>query len=45
MLRILIDSILKGNPAPISFEDLYTVSLAVFRIEESLRTENIIEIK
>lgn len=44
MLNLFIDAIKTGNPSPISFEEIYTVTLTTFKIIESLRSKRAIAI-
>jgi predicted dehydrogenase/threonine dehydrogenase-like Zn-dependent dehydrogenase len=40
MIGAFVDSIKQGNPSPIRFEEIYAVTLAAFKIVESLRTNS-----
>jgi len=44
MIRTFLDSIKSGKPSPISFEELYTVTLTTFKIIESIRKNSPIAI-
>jgi predicted dehydrogenase len=44
MLKAFIDAIKNGKPSPISFEEIYSASLATFKIIEALRTKSVIKI-
>ena len=36
MIRAFLDTIRKGGPSPITFEDIYAASLTSFKVLESL---------
>ena len=44
MLNLFLDAIKNGNPSPISFEEIYTVTLTTFKIIESIRSRRNIRI-
>jgi predicted dehydrogenase/threonine dehydrogenase-like Zn-dependent dehydrogenase len=45
MVRAFLDAIKNGIPLPISFEEIYTVTLATFKIMESLRLKQAVLVK
>jgi predicted dehydrogenase/threonine dehydrogenase-like Zn-dependent dehydrogenase len=44
MVKTFIESVKNGKPAPISFEEIYAVTLTTFRIVESIRRRKAIDI-
>jgi len=44
MIDAFIDAIKEGKPSPISFDDIYSVTLATFKIIESLRKNSVINL-
>ena len=43
-IRAVCEVVLKGGPAPIALDDLARTTLATFRIRESLRTGQVVEV-
>jgi len=44
MVRAFIAAVRDGGAAPITFEDIYTVTLTTFKILESLRMSSVIPV-
>jgi polar amino acid transport system substrate-binding protein len=44
MVRSFVDALVQGKEVPIAFDDIYTVTLATFKIMESLRTGKSVKI-
>lgn len=44
MLSLFLDAIKRGNPSPISFEEIYTATLTTFKIIESIKARRSITI-
>lgn len=44
MIKTFLDTIKQGKPSPISFEEIYYVTLTTFKIIESIRTKKILTI-
>ncbi|MBE0425845.1 MAG: hypothetical protein IBX72_04255 [Nitrospirae bacterium] len=44
MLSTFLDAIRQGEPSPISFEEIYYVTLTTFKIIESIKAKKILTI-
>tara|TARA_Y100000590_G_scaffold442139_1_gene569839 strand:- start:47 stop:1303 length:1257 start_codon:yes stop_codon:yes gene_type:complete len=42
MVKMFLDNLVKGKPAPISFEEIYSTTITSFKVLESLKNEKII---
>jgi predicted dehydrogenase/threonine dehydrogenase-like Zn-dependent dehydrogenase len=45
MIKTFLDAIKQGKPSPISFEEIYTVTLTTFKVIESIRIKQKVTIK
>jgi predicted dehydrogenase len=44
MIKAFLDSVKNGKPSPITFEEIYAVTLTTFKVVESIRTKQAVKI-